>query len=475
LATLQHQPDRVNSTIRNDESERAILGTVLADSSVFPIVRDTLKVEEFFDTRHRVIFRSMLRLDALSSPIDLITVSDELGAEIGDAGGMPYVASLGDSLMRVSNVAQYVRIVRNKALAREMLANHQLIEEQLREGCEDPRAICARNVEVFNTLAAQHGSGPLSWRTKFHRIDELPEGDIDFAIDNFLPYGVNFLGAFSGIGKSWLLLSMARALTTGKRFLGIFPVRETIPVLYLCPEMSAKGFRRRAERFGIDMSLFFCQTIADDGALDLGDPLLLAAVRDLKPALFLDTLLRFNNAEDESSATQNSQGLGRALFRLIYHGARVIEGAHHRAKNAASSDEPTLESTLRGTSDLGAMCDAVWCAQYDKTGGSSYIIESRKLVRLSLSCVKARDFATPEPFTVQLLPFLDQIGDFGVLTQNPLQSDQERVCEAIAANPRVTKLELETLTNIGRNRVEKLAFGGGWTYDKGSGWGRKLV
>ena len=144
--------------------------------------------------------------------------------------------------MRVSNVAHYIKIVKDKALAREMLANQQLIEQQLREGCEDPRVICARSVETLNSLAAQHGTNALSWRDKFHRLGELPEGEIDFAIDNFLPRGVVFLGAFSGSGKTWLQLSMCRALTTQKPFFGVFPVREKIPCLYLCPEMSAKGF-----------------------------------------------------------------------------------------------------------------------------------------------------------------------------------------------------------------------------------------
>ena len=98
----------------------------------------------------------MRRLNALGSPIDLITVNDELGAEISDAGGVPYLASLADNLMRVSNVAHYVKIVKDKALAREMLASHELIDRRLGEGFEDPRAVCARNIEILNSLAAQH-------------------------------------------------------------------------------------------------------------------------------------------------------------------------------------------------------------------------------------------------------------------------------------------------------------------------------
>ena len=73
--------------LRSDEAERAVLGAVFADNSVLPSVRESLKVEELFDRRHCIILRSMLRLDALHSAIDLITVNDELGAEIGDAGG----------------------------------------------------------------------------------------------------------------------------------------------------------------------------------------------------------------------------------------------------------------------------------------------------------------------------------------------------------------------------------------------------
>jgi hypothetical protein len=268
-------------------------------------------------------------------------------------------------------------------------------------------------------------------------------------------------------------------LTTGKQFLGVFPVREKIPCLYLCPEMSAKGFRRRAERFGIDSDLFFCQTIADGSAIDLGDPLLLAAVRELKPVLFLDTAVRFNTAEDESSATQNSQGLGRAIFRLLYHGAQSVVGAHHRAKNA-QAEELTLENTLRGTGDLGAMCDAVWGLQFEKTpeggynGNSLYATESRKLVRLSVQCVKARDFAAPGRFTAQLFPYLDEINDFAVLTRTCEGSDNERVLKAIEDDPQASLRELEERTRVGRNRVAKIAELAGWQKSK-TGWERVLA
>jgi hypothetical protein len=316
-----------------------------------------------------------------------------------------------------------------------------------------------------------------NWRTKFHTVDELPDGDIRFLIENVLPEGVSFIGALSGAGKTWFCLSMARALTTGKKFLGNWNVPEQVNVLYLCPEMNAKTFKKRCRLFGIS-ERFHCQTISDGVPLDLCDPLLAQAVAELKPVVFLDTAIRFAGAEDENSSSQNAQGLAAAVFALIHLGAQAVVCLHHRAKDTARQEELTLENTLRGTGDLGAMCDAVWGLQYDRgTGDPQYAKESKKLVRLAVSCVKARDFCVPDDFRIQLSQFIDRTGDFGVLTTDSAatrQAEIEALNEAISANPKIEKLRLEEKTHIGRNRQEGLAGECGWFFDKKTKWSRKL-
>jgi RecA-family ATPase len=78
------------------------------------------------------------------------------------------------------------------------------------------------------------------------------------------------VGALSGVGKTWLALSMCRALTKGAKFLGVWEVPGASNVLYLCPEMSANTFKKRCQRFGIS-ERFYCRTIADGAPLDLAD------------------------------------------------------------------------------------------------------------------------------------------------------------------------------------------------------------
>lgn len=330
--------------------------------------------------------------------------------------------------------------------------------------------------------AGEFGGGkvepPVDWRQKFHTVDELPDGDIHFLIENVLPEGVAFVGALSGAGKTWFCLSMARALTTGKSFLGCFPVPEPVEVLYLCPEMNAKTFKKRCKLFGIS-ERFHCQTITDGAPLDLSEPVLAQAVVELKPVIFLDTAIRFAGAEDENSSSQNAQGMAAAVFRLLHLGAQAVVCLHHRAKDTARQDELTLENTLRGTGDLGAMCDVVWGLQYDKgDGGGQYAKDSKRLVRLAVSCVKPRDFVKPDDFRIQLGGYIEQIGDFAVITDDAANGNPEREMEidkldkAITDNPKIEKVRLEELTGIGRNRQEALAAERGWTYNKVVKWAR---
>ena len=145
-----------------------------------------------------------------------------------------------------------------------------------------------------------------------------------------------------------------------------------------------------------------------------------------------------------------------------------------QSEKCSSGAKLTLENTLRGTGDLGAMCDSVWGLQFEKYPKGAYIelhlaAQSRQLVRLSVQCVKARDFAPPEPLTVQLFPYLDKIGDFKVLTSETKEADTSRVQKAIEEDSMASLRDLEERTCIGRNRVAKIAEGLGWVKSK-RGW-----
>jgi len=246
---------------------------------------------------------------------------------------------------------------------------------------------------------------------------------------------------------------MARALTAGKSFLSNYTVPEPMNVIYLIPEAGERTFRRRMERMGINKR-FLCRTMRD-GVMKLDDSLLLAAVRELKPVVFLDTAIRFSEADNENDASQNASGLANDIFELLQAGARGVVGLHHRPKSSAQQDM-TLENVLRGSGDLAAMCDAVYGLK----------IVNRETVEIRVECVKPRDFEPVPPFHIQGRPFIDEIGDFAILTTEQgvpnEQAEVVKLVNAIMANPTASYRELAQRTGIPLNSIARLATKAGW-------------
>ena len=214
-----------------------------------------------------------------------------------------------------------------------------------------------------------------NWRSVFHTGDELDTTPGVVFIKGILEEGITFFGGFSATGKTWIGLSIAHALLSGQPLFGVFPVVQKTNVLYLVPEMGGRKFRERLVKMKIGMSGgFFCQTVRD-GACNLEDPLLFQAIKDTHPVLILDTAIRFQ-AGDEQSSSQQAQGLGAKMFKLIAGGAQAVICMHHRSKDRKDKD-PTLENTLRGTTDFGAMADCVWCVEHSRKKKNERLFRQR--------------------------------------------------------------------------------------------------
>lgn len=327
----------------------------------------------------------------------------------------------------------------------------------------------------------------------FHTPTELESGDVPMLIDGVVPGGVNFIGSLAGVGKTWVGLSMARALSIGRPFLGKFKAVES-PVLYLVPEMGARAFRKRCEKMELpNNGMFLCRTLRD-GMMPLTDRRLLDLVRGLNPVVFLDSVIRFQTGE-ESSASANAVGLAANIFELLRLGAPAIQCLHHSPKFSGKGPTVTLENVLRGTGDIGAMCDAVWGLEHSRRRRGSkwdreYAAESKELTRITMQCVKPRDFEPAEPFVIQGKPFIDEQGDFEIISQDgkskPLSKQQERLdtmLEMIRKDSQVSvnKLSKETGWNAEtvKNRAAmsgyKRSDGGEWVEGPPSGAGASLL
>jgi replicative DNA helicase len=108
---------------QNLEAEQSLLGGLLVDSESINKVIDLVNADDFYKEGHGKIYEAMLDLYERNEPIDIITVSS-LAKDKGiieAIGGITYLNTLVDLMPSSANITQYAKMVREKALLRNLM------------------------------------------------------------------------------------------------------------------------------------------------------------------------------------------------------------------------------------------------------------------------------------------------------------------------------------------------------------------
>ncbi len=123
------------SKLINLEAEQSVLGAILLDRRSIDKV-ETLESEDFSNEAHKIIFDCILKLDKKNSPIDLITLTNELKAieHLGNVGGISYITSLTTIVPTTSNIVYYVKILKDLSYKRKIIKSAYDLIESLDQG-----------------------------------------------------------------------------------------------------------------------------------------------------------------------------------------------------------------------------------------------------------------------------------------------------------------------------------------------------
>jgi hypothetical protein len=395
---------------------------------------------------------------------DLLQPLSETEVEeiLQDACDNPESSSVGQLTSDAKSLGLHLEVPQN-------LYDAMRIVEQA--GPETLEALLApKAAETEAPKAAEQEASVSNWRDHFKSVGQLQDGDVRMILADFLPEGINFIGALSGHGKTLFALSMAKSFTTGERFLGKYKPEQIFPVLYLIPESSGRAFKMRCKAFGIpdDPNRFLCRTISDGVTLLLDDPIVLKAVQEMKPIVFLDTMIRFSESKDENSSAEN-QAVAKNVLALRAAGAISVIGLHHSIKSFADG-EINLEGCLRGTGDIAALCDSVYALRRDR----AIFDNGNGPEELDVVCVKDRDIRNPpKPFRIAAryikedgtrASFIDETGDFHLVESAAVIADLESKFVKIVAegNPTINREDLAAELGISERALRKLANKLGW-------------
>jgi replicative DNA helicase len=105
------------------DAERSILGAILLDNHAYNEAAEKINADDFALDSHRRIFSRMAELIDAGRAVDIVTLAEELAKrkEVEAVGGVAYLASLTEGLPRRISIEEYVRIVKDKSLLRQLI------------------------------------------------------------------------------------------------------------------------------------------------------------------------------------------------------------------------------------------------------------------------------------------------------------------------------------------------------------------
>ncbi len=175
------------------EGERAILGGILLDNDALPKAVSILSADDFYREGHRLVFKSITDLFNKNEPVDWITLTAALkeAGTLEAAGGVAFLTELVDAVPSAANIVHYARIVKEKALLRQMIT----AATEITTRCYEDHS----NIDEFLDEAEQimFKIGESRIQAGFIHIQDLMKASFA-AIENLYERKENITGVSSG-------------------------------------------------------------------------------------------------------------------------------------------------------------------------------------------------------------------------------------------------------------------------------------
>lgn len=238
----------------NTEAEQSILSSMLNDQESTEYACENLKTDDFYIPSNQLIFSAIQELINENKPVDIVTVQEKLGQKdlLKKVGGIEFLTQLASDFLTSANIAEYVKIVKDKSILRKLIKIGSDLATVSLEGKEPTENILEdAERKIFNISQKQNISECVPLKnvivkvvSKIEEIVEsgkkitgIPTGFID--LDNKTAGLQNsdliLLAARPSMGKTAFALNIAE-------YLGI---TKNIPVVIFSLEMSKEQLATR--------------------------------------------------------------------------------------------------------------------------------------------------------------------------------------------------------------------------------------
>ena len=220
----------VSQQIPHDsEAEKAVLGAVFLDPEAIIDASDVLQPDDFYEHANRIVFQAMLNISDREEVIDPVTLQDELkkNNQVDDIGGIAYVTELSMATPTAAHVTYYAKIVKRKAILRNLISTSQRIIQNAIEGSDDVTDILDDAEIQIMGVSQDNASGGFKsihdvLNTAMEEINSIPDdgnmvtglpsgfSELDKMTTGFHDDELIILAARPGVGKTAFALNVAQ-------------------------------------------------------------------------------------------------------------------------------------------------------------------------------------------------------------------------------------------------------------------------
>ena len=266
------------------DAEKSLLGAIILSNDVLPEVLTILKAKDFYDERHAVIFEAIVDLYDKHSPIDLLTLTDELKRkkQLKQIGGAAYLAELSNYVPVSSHAKAYADIVEKMSVRRRLIkAGANIAEKAYNDDANADDLIGEAEKDLFEVsdkiVKSDYVAMDALLADAFDRIEDLHKNkgtlrglktgfrDLDKKTAGFQKGDLIIIGARPAMGKTTFAQNLAYNIAS----------INNKGVLFFSMEMAANEIvdRMISDVSGVDNWKMRTGNLSDDEFQKIGDAL----------------------------------------------------------------------------------------------------------------------------------------------------------------------------------------------------------
>jgi replicative DNA helicase len=358
-------------------------------SDTVGLVLEELTSEDLYSAEHRIIYEAMAKLFDRGSPIDTLTLREQLKKEdrLERVGGAEYLATLTETVPSAASALHYARIVRERAVLRALISTTTAILHDAYEEHHEPKELLDRSERMMFEVAGRHASSGVHSvrdviKQTFEIIDDLHSRkermrglatgfhDIDDLTTGLHGSELIIVASRPSVGKTTFVLNVARHAAVeqelGVLIFNLEMSKEQLAQNLLCAE--ARVDAQQLRKGLLDDQQFSMLTTAagrlSDAPIFIDDSASLGVIEvkakarrikaqhDIKLVIvdylqLMDTPVRDNRALEVAELSRGLKALARELDIPVIAVSQLNRGPEqredHRPRNSDLRESGSLE------------------------------------------------------------------------------------------------------------------------------------